>query len=187
MTTIKIIVTGGTFDKEYDIVNGSLSFKETHLHEMLETGRCALDFDIEPVLLKDSLDLTENDKQRIVDKCKKASQEKIIITHGTDTMVATAKIIAKNVSRKTIVLTGALIPIKFPNSDGLFNLGCSLAFVQLLPYGVYICMNGRCYDWNNVRKNRQLGMFEEITTTGNMKKLDNYFLNINDANTDTPT
>jgi L-asparaginase len=159
---IKIIVTGGTFDKDYDVVNGGLSFKETNLHEMLKTGRCTQDIDIETVLLKDSLDLTENDRKKIVERCRRARQDRIIITHGTDTMVETARILAQKVSGKTIVLTGAMVPIRFARSDGLFNLGCSLAFVQLLPHGVYISMNGNYYEWNNVVKNKQMGRFEEI-------------------------
>lgn len=160
--SIKIFVTGGTFDKEYDELNGVLFFKDTHLPEMLKLGRCRLDLDISSLMMMDSLDMTEADRQVILQNCLKASQDKIVITHGTDTMVETARLLAQHVKNKTVVLTGAMIPYKFGSSDGLFNIGSALAFVQILAPGVYIAMNGRYFTWDNVRKNKKIGEFEEI-------------------------
>ncbi|MGH7453024.1 MAG: asparaginase domain-containing protein [bacterium] len=159
---IKILITGGTFDKEYDEINGALYFKDTHVPEMLKLGRCRLDIQIRTVMMIDSLDMTEADRQIILENCKKSPEDKIVITHGTDTMVETAKVLGENIKDKTIVLTGAMIPYAFGSSDGLFNLGSALSFVQALPHGVYIAMNGRYFTWDNVRKNREMGMFEEI-------------------------
>lgn len=160
---IRIFVTGGTFDKEYNELNGRLFFKKTHLYEMLKLGRCRLDFDITALMMIDSLDMTDSDRNIILENCASAKENKIVITHGTDTMVETAKVIAGTVKDKTIVLTGAMIPYKFGSSDGLFNLGSALAFVQTLPNGVYLAMNGKYFNWNNVRKNKKTGVFEEET------------------------
>ena len=159
---IKIFVTGGTFDKEYNELEGTLFFKETHLPEMLKLARSKLKIDISTLMMIDSLDMTDADRKIILEKCKKTKEDKILITHGTDTMMETAKVLASSIKNKTIVLTGAMIPYKFGSSDGLFNLGSSLAFVQTLPHGVYISMNGKYFHWNNVRKNKQTGEFEEI-------------------------
>jgi L-asparaginase len=159
---IKILITGGTFDKEYDEINGTLYFKDTHLPEMLNLGRCRLEINLRTVMMIDSLDMTEADRQLILENCEKSPEEKIVITHGTDTMVDTAKILGENINDKTIVLTGAMIPYAFGSSDGLFNLGSALSFVQALPPGVYIAMNGKYFTWNNVWKNREKGEFEEI-------------------------
>jgi L-asparaginase len=160
---IRILVTGGTFDKEYNELNGSLFFKETHLPEMLKLGRCKLEVDTRTLMLVDSLDMTEQDRRLIVDHCSRVDAERILITHGTDTMDETAKQLGQANLPKTIVLTGAMIPYKFGSSDGLFNLGSALAFVQTLPHGVYIAMNGRYFHSSNVRKNRRTGEFEEIS------------------------
>lgn len=159
---IRIFVTGGTFDKEYNELNGELYFKETHLHEMLKLGRCQLPVQIRTLMMIDSTEITEEDRSIIALSCKKSSEERIVVTHGTDTMVETAKVIAAEVKNKTVILTGAMIPYAFGSSDGLFNLGASLSFVQALPHGVYISMNGNIFNWDNVRKNRQLGIFEKI-------------------------
>jgi L-asparaginase len=159
---IRLLVTGGTFDKEYNELNGTLFFKDTHLPEMLKLGRCKLEVDIRTLMLVDSLDMTEQDRGLIVDHCSKLKEERILITHGTDTMDLTARELAQANLPKTIVLTGAMVPYKFGSSDGLFNLGSALAFVQTLPHGVYIAMNGRYFGWNNVKKNRSTGEFEEI-------------------------
>ena len=158
---IKIFATGGTFDKEYNELNGELFFKETHLQEILSLGRSRVPVEIQMIMMKDSLHMTDEDRKILVENCLKTPEQKIIITHGTDTMVETARALAAQVKNKTIVLTGALIPYKFGSSDGLFNLGSALAFVQTLSPGVYIAMNGRCFNWDNVRKNKQLGEFEE--------------------------
>jgi L-asparaginase len=159
---IKIFVTGGTFDKEYNELDGTLFFKETHVHEMLKLARSKLKIDINTLMMIDSLDMTDADRKIILERCKKTKEDKILITHGTDTMIETAKVLASSIKNKTIVLTGAMIPYKFGSSDGLFNLGSSLAFVQTLPQGVYISMNGKYFRWDNLEKNKQTGMFEEI-------------------------
>ncbi len=159
---IKIFVTGGTFDKVYDKIEGKLLFKETLISEMLTSGRCILDADVNTLMLIDSFEMTEADRNLILKNCENAKEEKIVITHGTDTMVETARVLAKYIKNKTIVLTGAMIPIRFGSSDGFFNLGCALAFVQTLPHGVYISMNGKYFQWDNVKKNKQLSQFEEL-------------------------
>lgn len=160
---IRIFVTGGTFDKEYNELNGQLYFKDTHINEMLKLGRSKVPVEIRTLLMIDSIDLTYEDRELIAFNCQKSAEDKIIITHGTDTMVETAEVIAKAVKDKTIVLTGAMIPYKFGSSDGLFNLGAAIAFVQTLPHGVYISMNGKVFTWNNCRKNKLIGEFEEIS------------------------
>ena len=162
MSPIKIFVTGGTFDKEYNELNGELYFKETHLYEMLELGRSQLRVDIETIMMKDSLEMSENNRNTIVQKCLESDENQILITHGTDTMVETAKLLAEKITTKTIVLTGAMIPYKFGSSDGLFNLGSALSFLQSLPKGIYIAMNGNIFNWNNVKKNKELGLFEPL-------------------------
>jgi len=159
---IKIFVTGGTFDKEYNEISGELFFKDTHLRKTLERGRCKLDVQIRTIMMVDSLEMTGEDRMLIVDNCRKSKDSRIVITHGTDTMVETAALLAKHIKDKTIVLTGAMIPFAFGSSDGLFNLGSALSFVQVLPPGVYIAMNGQYFSWDNVRKNRKLGQFERI-------------------------
>ncbi len=158
---VRIFVTGGTFDKEYNELDGTLFFKDTHLHEMLTLGRSKVKVAITTLMMIDSLDMTDADRQTIVYQCTRASEERIVITHGTDTMEVTARILGEAAINKTIVLTGAMIPYKFGSSDGLFNLGSALAFAQVLPPGVYVAMNGRCFTWNNVRKNKKAGQFEE--------------------------
>jgi L-asparaginase len=158
---IRIFVTGGTFDKEYNEHDGSLFFKETHLPEMLSLGRSNMVVEVEVLMMVDSLDMSQEQRKLIVGKCRQAGERRILITHGTDTMVETAAAIAKAGTGKTVVLTGAMVPYKFGSSDGLFNLGSALAFAQALPPGVYIAMNGRYFRWDRVRKNRESGMFEE--------------------------
>jgi len=159
---IRIFITGGTFDKEYNELNGQLYFKDTHIQELLKLGRNRVDVDIRTLMMIDSLEMTDDDRLLIARQCNSSEEDKIIITHGTDTMSQTAAILAAQVANKTIVLTGAMIPYKFGSSDGLFNLGSALAFVQALPVGVYVAMNGRFFNWNNVQKNTQTGVFEEI-------------------------
>jgi len=158
---IRIFITGGTFDKEYNEINGALYFKDTHMREILELGRAQIDVNIRTLMMMDSLDMTDSDRQLILENCKNAEEDQIIITHGTDTMTTTAKLLASGNLEKTIVLTGAMIPFKFGSSDGLFNLGAALAFVQSLPHGVYIAMNGRYFHYNQVQKNKKTGIFEE--------------------------
>ena len=157
---IRILVTGGTFDKEYDEIHGRLFFKQSHVSEMLVLGRAKLDVRAQTLMMIDSLDMTPEDRAKIVAACRKAPERRIVITHGTDTMEATAATLAASVKGKTIVLTGAMVPYKFGSSDGLFNLGSALAFVQTLPQGVYVAMNGRWFPAHRVRKNRREGIFE---------------------------
>ena len=159
---IRIFVTGGTFDKEYNEITGKLFFKDTHLNEMLKLGRCKLNLDIQTLMMIDSLKMTNADRNLILQSCKDTEEDKIVITHGTDKMVKTAILLGQNIKHKTIVLTGAMVPYKFGSSDGMFNLGAALAFVQTLPHGVYIAMNGKYFHWNNVRKDRKTGIFEEL-------------------------
>ncbi len=159
---VKIFITGGTFDKEYDEITGKLFFKDTHMREMLELGRSKLDVNIRTLMMIDSLDMSAEDRQLIVENCRKADEDQIIITHGTDTMTETGKVLAEAKLKKTIVITGAMIPYKFGSSDGLFNLGSALGFVQSLPHGVYVAMNGRCFDYDKVRKNKETGVFEKL-------------------------
>ena len=160
--SIQVFVTGGTFDKEYNELNGNLYFKETHLHEMLSLGRSNLDLSIATLMMKDSLDFVEEDRAIIASACNTSNEERIVITHGTDTMTTTALYLQKQCPNKTIVLTGAMIPYKFGSSDGLFNLGSALAFAQVLPTGVYIAMNGKYFEADKVRKNTDKGEFEAV-------------------------
>ena len=160
--SVRVFVTGGTFDKEYDEVNGTLYFEDTHIQEMLRLGRCRLDVSLRTLMMIDSLEMTDVDRELIVRNCEQCPESHIVITHGTDTMVETAAAIAARVRDKTVVLTGAMIPYAFGSSDGLFNLGSALSFAQVLPHGVYIAMNGQHFAWNQVRKNRETGVFERI-------------------------
>ena len=159
---VKIFITGGTFDKEYDEINGRLYFNDTHLPEILDLGRCDLEVSVRTLMMVDSLEMTDHDRELIKDACHRCEEKRIVITHGTDTMEVTARMLGEAKIDKTIVLTGAMIPYKFGSSDGLFNLGTALAFVQSLPAGVYVAMNGRYFTWQNVRKNRAKGTFEEL-------------------------
>ena len=160
---VRILITGGTFDKEYNELTGQLFFKDTHMHDLLEMGRSKVPVEIRTLMMIDSLEMTDEDRELIVHHCNSCEEEQIVITHGTDTMAETARLLAEKVKGKTIVLTGAMIPIKFGSSDGLFNLGSALAFAQTLPSGTYVAMNGRWFYGNNVRKNKQTGLFEEIS------------------------
>ncbi len=159
---IRLFVTGGTFDKEYNELNGKLFFEDTHIPEMLDLGRCKLDVNMRTLMMIDSLEMTADDRAIIVHNCLQCEEDKIVITHGTDTMVETAAMLAAAITDKTIVLTSAMIHYKFGRSDGQFNLGSPLAFVQTLPNGVFIAMNGHYFPWNNVRKNKELGLFEPL-------------------------
>jgi L-asparaginase len=160
---IRLFVTGGTFDKEYNELTGTLYFHHTHVQEMLRRGRCHVAVTVETLMMIDSLEMGDADRSLIVDACQRVEESRILITHGTDTMVETARALASAFpkgGRKTIVLTGAMIPYAFGSSDGLFNLGSALSFVQVLPGGVYLAMNGRSFDWDRVHKNRDEGVFE---------------------------
>jgi len=164
---IRIFVTGGTFDKQYNELAGTLTFKDTHVPEMLRLGRSRVDVSVTPLMMIDSLEMTDRHRAAIVERCQEAGERRIVVTHGTDTMIETARALADSLATigdKTIVLTGAMVPYAFGSSDGLFNLGSALSFVQVLPAGVYVAMNGRCFEWNRVQKNRETGIFEETST-----------------------
>jgi L-asparaginase len=161
--SIRILVTGGTFDKEYDELTGALFFRDTHVQEMLRLGRARLDLAVETAMMIDSLEMDDGGRLAMAERCRKAQERAIVVTHGTDTMVETARVLAgADLADKTIVLTGAMVPYAFGSSDGLFNLGSALSFVQVLPPGIYIAMNGRHFGWNRVRKNRKTGVFEPV-------------------------
>ncbi len=157
---IRIIITGGTFDKDYDALRGELTFKESHLPQILKKVRCTVPIELEFNQLIDSLDMRKVNRKRILGSCINAGEERIIITHGTDTMIATARLLGKAQLEKTIILTGAMVPYSVSGSDAVFNLGCSVIAVQLLPAGVYIAMNGRIFPWDDVVKNIEKGLFE---------------------------
>ena len=159
---LRVFVTGGTFDKTYDEIHGRLSFGATHVPEMLRLGRSRVELTVETLMMIDSLDMTEIHRTDIVARCRECVESRIVVTHGTDTMVETAHALARGVSHKTVVLTGAMIPYAFGSSDGLFNLGSALSFAQVLSPGVYIAMNGQCFPWDRVRKNAQTGVFESL-------------------------
>jgi L-asparaginase len=160
---IKLIITGGTIDKSYNMNNGELHFVDSHIPSMLTEARCKADFELDKILLKDSLNMDDNDRQKILETVQDSQQSRIIITHGTDTMVQTAQLLEQQVEDKTIILTGAMIPYVFKKSDSLFNLGTAFAAVQCLSAGVYITMNGRVFAANNVIKNRGEGIFETVS------------------------
>lgn len=161
--SVRLFVTGGTFDKEYDELRGTLDFRHTHVEEMLRRGRNGLDVNVEVLMMVDSLDMTAAQRAAIVAACAACTESQIVITHGTDTLVDTARALAAGVDGKTVVLTGAMVPYAFGSSDGLFNLGSALSFVQTLPPGVYVAMNGKWFAWNDVRKNREIGVFEALS------------------------
>jgi L-asparaginase len=162
---IKLFVTGGTFDKEYNELDGQLFFNNTHVGEMLSLGRCMVPIAVRTLMMVDSLEMDDQDRQLILNQVKKCKEEKIVITHGTDSMEITARLLGNEIKDKTVILTGAMIPYKFGSSDGLFNLGSAVAFAECLPNGVYVAMNGKFYSHDNVRKNKGLGIFESIETT----------------------
>jgi L-asparaginase len=162
--SVLVLVTGGTFDKRYDELDGRLEFGETNVPAMLALGRCRLDVQVRTLMMIDSLEMTDRQRAFLLEACRVAGESQIVVTHGTDTMVETAKVLARGLegSGKTVVLTGAMIPFAFGSSDGLFNLGSALSFAQTLPSGVYVAMNGRYFAWDDVRKNRKLGVFEAL-------------------------
>lgn len=160
---IRLLITGGTFDKDYDELAGKLYFHDTHVHEMLKLGRCRLEIRVRTVMMVDSLEMSDSDREIIKGVCEKSEEDQIVVTHGTDTMAETARVLGEAALPRTIVLTGAMIPYAFGSSDGLFNLGRALSFVQVLPHGVYVAMNGMVFPWDDVRKNRDLGVFQKLT------------------------
>ena len=162
MEPIRILVTGGTFDKEYNELTGELFFQGTHTGDMLRLGRCLLEVEIETLMMIDSLQMTDDGRRMILERCLAVAENRIVITHGTDTMAETAAVLGAGLTGKTVVLTGAMVPYTFGSSDGLFNLGTAMAFVQTLGEGVYVAMNGRCFPWDSVRKDKKKGIFESV-------------------------
>ena len=162
MEPIRILVTGGTFDKEYNELTGELFFQGTHTGDMLRLGRCLLEVEIETLMMIDSLQMTDSGRRQILERCAGVAESRIVITHGTDTMAETAAVLGSELKGKTVVLTGAMVPYTFGSSDGLFNLGTAMAFVQTLGEGVYVAMNGRCFPWDSVRKDKARGVFESV-------------------------
>jgi L-asparaginase len=159
---IRIIITGGTFDKHYDEIRGELTFTASNLPEILKQVRTTIPVELETNQLIDSLQMHAENRMRILEACRRATESRIIITHGTDTMTETAKVLGEAALDKTVVFTGAMVPYQISGSDALFNLGTAFAAVQYLPCGVWISMNGRVFAWNKVRKNKAKGLFEEI-------------------------
>lgn len=160
--SIRLFVTGGTFDKIYDGVEESLTFKRTHIYEILENVKNKSEIKVETLMLIDSLDMNEEHRNEILKKCKSCQEDKIIITHGTSTMAETAKLLGKEINDKSIILTGAMLPYSIGKGDAIFNLGFALASVQTIPKGIYIAMNGKIFHYDNVRKNSKNGEFENI-------------------------
>ncbi len=158
--TIKVLIAGGTIDKQYNELNGELIFTQSGVKDMLAQGRAKLDISYETIMLKDSLELNDDDRQNILATCLACDESQIVITHGTDTMVETSQVLAAGIKDKTIVLLGAMVPYQFKNSDALFNLGCAMATVQTLGNGVYITMNGKVFNFDEVIKNKDLGEFQ---------------------------
>lgn len=156
---VRVLVTGGTFDKEYDELTGALSFRRTHVPEMLALGRCRIPVKTSVLMMKDSLLMTEADRRRILAACRRSKEKRLVVTHGTDTMARTAAVLGKALTDKTVVLTGAMRPYRFGSSDGLFNLGSALSYAAALPPGVYVAMNGVAFPWNKVRKDKRRGVF----------------------------
>lgn len=166
---LRIIITGGTFDKRYDAIRGQMTFKDSHLPEIVQFVRCGFPVELEINQLTDSLDMDDSNRQSVLDACVRASESHIVITHGTDTMQDTAAFLGRSIERlsgKRIVFTGAMVPYSVSDSDALFNLGCAVAAVQFVVPGVYIAMNGRTFRWDQVRKDRQRGQFEGNPVTG---------------------
>lgn len=160
--SIRIFITGGSFDKVYNAANEQFVFQDPHISEMLTVARCTLPVEVTTLMMIDSLDMTDKDRQHILEHCLSSAEDRIIITHGTSTIMTTARVLGERITNKVIILTGAIIPYVFDDSDALFNFGSAFAFAQTLPHGVYIVMNGRCFSWDRVQKNHETGMFEEV-------------------------
>jgi len=160
---ITFIQTGGSIDKDYPRIKKSYSFEisEPAVKRVLEKINPNFTYDILELLKKDGLDITKNDRKNILKKCNEIKNDKIIITHGTDTMIDTAKVLSK-IKNKTLILTGSVKPEKFSDSDAPINIGLAIAAVQILPNGIYIAMNGRIYEWNKCRKNSKCNFIDKF-------------------------
>ena len=160
--TLRILATGGTFDKHYNELNGTLGFADSHLPAALARCRLTVPVELQQLPLMDSLDMVDADRERILAACRAAGEKAIVIIHGTDTMPQTAAVLGPAALGQTIVLTGAMIPYEIDNSDALFNLGFACGVAQTLPAGVYVAMNGQIFAWDNVQKNRAAGVFQPL-------------------------
>ena len=158
--TLRIIASGGTFDKHYDAISGQLGFGASHLPAALLRSRITLSHALEVLPLLDSLEMQESDRQRLLASCRQAPEAAIVIIHGTDTMRESAAVLGMAALDKTVILSGAMIPYEVAGSDALFNLGFAIGVAQTLPAGVYVAMNGRVFAWDKVGKNRSAGIFE---------------------------
>ena len=163
---VRIIGTGGTIDSESETSDTKKSvFTETHIPQMLQVARITSEVIFESLIMKDSLDITEQDRQLILKRCSSCPERNVVITHGTHTMAETARVLGPNILDKTVVLVGAMVPFNQNESDALFNLGYAIASAQQLPNGVYIAMNGKAFPWNDVKKNREKLVFENLKKT----------------------
>jgi len=160
--SLRIVATGGTFDKHYNELNGVLGFGASHLPAVIQRTRMTVPVALDVLPLLDSLDMQDADRQRVLAACQAAPEPAIVIIHGTDTMRETAAVLGAAALGKTIVLTGAMIPYEIANSDALFNLGVAVGVAQTLPAGVYVAMNGQVFAWDNVQKNRAAGVFQTL-------------------------
>lgn len=158
--TLRILATGGTFDKHYDEIAGKLIFGDSNLPEIIERARITIPTVLEQLPLMNSLDMQDADRQRIANACAEAQERRLVIIHGTDTMRETAEVLARAALARTIVITGAMIPYEIADSDAFFNFGFAFGVAQTLPEGVYVAMNGQVFEWNKVQKNRKAGIFE---------------------------
>lgn len=163
MEQIRLLITGGTIDKTYNKLTGALEFKGSNFEKMISQGLITKEITPETIMLIDSLEMSDSDREKILETCKKKSENKIIIGHGTDTMIETAQLLGKSKLNKTIILFGSMVPFSFNNSDALFNFGSAVAAVQMMPVGVYLTMNGQIFDWNNVKKDKVHGIFTTIS------------------------
>ena len=158
----RIIVTGGTFDKQYDAIKGELTFTRTHLPAMLEQARVRLPLATDIRLLIDSLQMTDAHRQEVLKACRESPERSIVVVHGTDTMVQTARVVGEAQLAKTIVFTGAMVPYSVQGSDAPFNLGFALAAALTLPPNAYVAMNARIFPWDDVEKDRAEGTFKRL-------------------------
>lgn len=160
--TLCIIATGGTFDKHYDPLTGALSFADSHLPQALQRARLGAEVRLQQLPPLDSLDMQDADRLRILDACRAAPENQLVIIHGTDTMTDTARVLGSAGLTRTVILTGAMVPYEIAGSDALFNLGFACGVAQTLPAGIYIAMNGTVFPWDKVQKNRAAGRFESV-------------------------
>jgi len=158
---LKFFTTGGTIDKVYFDAKSEFEVGEPQVREVVENSNVAFEYEIESILRKDSLDMTDEDRRLVRRRIEAEPCPLVLITHGTDTMIETAKVLC-GIPNKTIVLTGSMQPARFRVTDAIFNIGSAIGAVQSLESGVYIAMNGCVFDPNRVRKNREKNRFEVL-------------------------